>query len=110
MVAYPLLEVSNVFVRNARFEGARPEKIDERVSVIKENLAGSMPAGMDGVKRVIVLVNREEGLMANLVFCETQAELEAAHEVLNTMSPGEGGGQRTSVEMYEVALDESVGS
>lgn len=58
----------------------------------------------------MVLVNREKGLVTNLVFCETQADLDAAHEVLNTMSPSEEGGQRISVEMYEVALDESVGS
>ena len=98
-----------MFVRNARFEGADPEGIDERVSAIRENLAGQMPAGMEGVKRVIILIDRDKGAMANLVFCETRAELEAAHEALNSMSPGDRGGQRTDVQLYEVALDESLG-
>lgn len=100
-----------MFVRNARFDSARPEGLDKLVSEIKESLAGeTMPAGLEGVKRIMVLVNRDEGLMANLVFCDTQAELEAAHAALNAMSPGDGGGQRTAVQMYEVALDQSVGS
>ena len=99
-----------MFVRNARFDGARPEGLDKLVAEIKEGFAGTMPPGLEGVKRVMLLVNRDEGLMANLVFCDTQAELEAAHEALNSMSPGDEGGRRTSVELYEVLLDQSTGS
>jgi hypothetical protein len=101
-----------MFVRNARFEGASADGIDELLARIGEQLAApeGPPPGLEGVRRVMVLVNRDEGRVANLVFCETEAELAAADAALGGMDPGPGGGRRTSVEMYEVAIDRERGA
>jgi len=40
---------------------------------------------------------------------EIGADMRHADEALNRMSRGEGGGRRSSVEIYEVVLDESFG-
>ena|SRR5437868_14203597 len=102
-----------MFVRIARFEGGTADGIDERIEEIKSNLAegagGGMPPGLDKVKRVLVLVDRDSGRMTSLVFCDTRADLEAADAALNEMSPGDEGGRRSAVEMYETAIDQATG-
>jgi hypothetical protein len=101
-----------MFVRIARFEGGTAEGIDRRVEAIKANMAegarDGMPAGMEKVKGVLVLVDRDNGRMTNLVFCDTRADLEAADAALDQMTPGEEGGRRSSVEMYETAIEETM--
>jgi hypothetical protein len=100
-----------MFVRLAQFEGGTPEGMDERVASIKKELSsgGGAPAGLAGVKRVVLLIDRDGGRFANLVYCDTREDLEAADAALNGMSPGEDGGRRTSVAKYEIALDQSMG-
>jgi len=99
-----------MFVRLAQFEGGTPEGVDDRVANIKKELSsgGGAPAGLTGVKRVVLLIDRDAGRMANLVYCDTREDLEAADAALNDMSPGSEGGQRTSVMKYEIALDQSM--
>jgi hypothetical protein len=66
-------------------------------------------AGLEGVRRVMVLVDRSSGRMANVVLCDTDEDLRRADEALNRMSP-QGGGRRTSVDLYEVAIDKEPAS
>ena len=40
------------------------------------------------------------------MFCETDEDMRRAAAALDEMSPGEGAGRRTSVDIYEVMLDE----
>jgi hypothetical protein len=61
------------------------------------------------VKRAMLLVDRETNRGANLIFCETEDDLRRADAALNQMTPASGRGTRTSVEMYEVAVDERLG-
>jgi hypothetical protein len=106
-----------MFARMAHFE-SDPGSMDEMVEGVRKSLEqgreatarGEVPEemrGMEGVTRVLVLVDREGGEVANLVFCDTEDALRQAHEALNAMTP-EGGTRRTSVGLYEVALDESM--
>ena len=106
-----------MYARMAHFE-SDPGSMDEMVEGVRKSLEqgreatarGEVPEemrGMEGVTRVLVLVDRDKGELANLVFCETEDELGRAHEALNAMSP-EGDVRRTSVGLYEVALDESM--
>jgi hypothetical protein len=98
-----------MFVRMARFEGGTAEGIDEEIRSVRQSLAHSdqLPAGLRAVKRVVTLVDRAGGTGIELVFCETEADLQAADAALDAMSPSsEASGQRASVEMFEVALDE----
>jgi hypothetical protein len=62
---------------------------------------------METVKRVFEFVDRENGRALGITFCETEEDLRRADAALNEMSPGEGQGRRTSVEIYEVLLDET---
>ena len=58
------------------------------------------------VKRVLVLADRDQGSSAMVVFTDTEGEIRQLDAMFNQMSPGEGGGQRQSVDIYEVAIDE----
>ncbi len=79
---------------------------------MRESLASmeNIPEGLQSVKRVIALIDRKSGTSLDLTFCETEADLRAADEALNNMSPlSEASGRRSSVEMYEVAIDQATG-
>ena len=99
-----------MWVRVATFEGGTAEGLDAEMEDVKKQLASSGPApGLEGVKRVINAVNREEGTGVALIFCETEDEVRTAHETLNTMSPAsQGSGRRASVGLYEIAIDQEM--
>lgn len=108
-----------MFVRVAQFEGD-PAELDKMVEGVRGDLqrgreGGSAPSGMDasameglsGVTRVMLLVDRNAGKVANVVFTDSEDELNRADEALNSMSP-QGSGRRTSVEKYELAIDQTM--
>lgn len=101
-----------MFVRVARFEGGDAAGMDEEMANVREQLANAegMPEGLRSVKRVLTLIDRKGGKGLDLTFCETEDDLRAADEALNSMSPSSAtSGKRTSVEMYEVAIDQTMG-
>jgi hypothetical protein len=104
------VEVVEVWVRVATFEGGTAEGLDAEMEDVKKQLASSgPPPGLEGVKRVINAVNREEGTGVALIFCETEEGVRTAHETLNNMSPAsQGSGRRASVGLYEVAIDQEM--
>ena len=104
----------------ARFEGLDSGRIDEQVAEMKRQIdegraSGDVPAGapeqvrtlMETVTRLLQFVDRESGAALGITFCATEDDLRRADAALNEMSPGEGEGRRTSVELYEVVLDET---
>ncbi|MBA2615183.1 MAG: hypothetical protein H0U90_05290 [Actinobacteria bacterium] len=96
-----------MYVRIARFEGGSGNW-DERIEEVRRRIESSPPDGVErpqGIKRAMMLVDREAGRGASLLFVEDQDALRAADEMMNRMTPLPGGGSRTSVEMYEVAVD-----
>ncbi len=96
-------------VRIARFEGAEGDW-DERIEEVRKRMSGEVDSPMtqarDAVKRAMLLVDRENNRGAGVVFCETEEDLRRADAALNEMSPPPSAGTRTSVEIYEVAVDE----
>lgn len=110
-----------MYARIARFTGGDPSRIDEQLAEMKEQMdagrAGATPADApdevrtlsETVRRVLVLVDRGSGASVGITFCDSEEDMKRADEALNRMSPGEGGGTRTSVEIYEVGLDEDFG-
>ncbi len=102
--------------RIAQFE-IDPGSVDEMLGPIRENLERGREgmsqeeqermAGLEGVRRVMVMVDRDSGKMANVILCDTDEDLRKADEALNRMSP-QGGGRRTSVDLYEVAIDREM--
>jgi hypothetical protein len=105
-----------MYARIARFEGGSSEIIERAADRLRQDLAASK-AGIPTdastaalsrvVDRVLMLVDREKGSSATIVFCETEEKLREADHILQGMSPPSGEGLRTSLEMFEVALDES---
>jgi hypothetical protein len=99
-----------MYVRIARFEnsdGNWDERIEEVRNRIRGDGAGSPMAEARGaVKRAMMLVDRENGRGAGVIFCDSEEDLRRVDEAMNQMSPPPGGGTRASVEMYEVAVDE----
>ena len=108
-----------MFVRVARFEGIDTSKVDEQVGEMKRQIdatrAGDVPPEMAEfvekmqgvVKRFYQLVDRQNGVTVGMTICETEEDVRTADSVLNEMTPPEGSGRRTSVELYEVVLDEA---
>jgi hypothetical protein len=108
-----------MYVRAARFEGIDTANIERDMEEFRKMVrAQETPEGMSeetfatlrsGVKRVMSLVDREEGTSLDLVFTETADDARRVHEALDAMSPPEGAGRRTSVHTYELVLDEELG-
>jgi len=94
-----------MYVRIARFEGSE-DNWDERIAAIRERTI-SRKADPDGppIKRSMMLADRENGRMAAVFFCETEDDLRQVDEYMNNMQPPGGTGNRTAVEMFEVAVD-----
>lgn len=94
-----------MYVRIARFEGSETNW-DARIAEIRERMASGMDADdRPPIKRQLMLVDRENGRGAGLSFCETEDDLRKVDEFMNSMSPPSGSGTRSSVELYEVAID-----
>ena len=110
-----------MYVRAARFEGMDANQIDQEIADLRRQVEagarGEMPEGappeakvlMETVVRFMQLVDRESGTALALSFCSTEDDLKRADEALNAMSPGGGAGRRTSVDRYEVAIDQTFG-
>jgi hypothetical protein len=95
-----------VFVRIARLEGD-PADADRAVAQVRERMKAERPPGLEGLKRLLVLADRESGRGLGMTFFATQDDLRRGDEALNAMTP-QGSSRRTSVETYEVGLDEEL--
>jgi hypothetical protein len=102
-----------MFVRIARFEGGERDW-DEFAATVGEGIrSGARGTPFENVagaaKRVMLFVDRENNRGANLFLCETEDDLRRIDAALNETTPAAGRGARTSVEMYEVLVDEDLG-
>jgi hypothetical protein len=108
-----------MYARIARFEGGDPAAVDQQLAEMRTQLegvaAGELPAEapeevrtlMETVARFMQLVDRESATFVGITFCETEDEMRRADEALDKMSPGQGSGGRTAVDIFEVAIDKS---
>jgi hypothetical protein len=106
--------------RIARFEGGDAASMDAQVAEMRMQMqgarSGNLPADapeavgtlMEAVSRFMHFVDRESGTSVSIAFCETEEDVRAADAALDQLSPDEGGGRRTSVEIFELVLDESL--
>jgi hypothetical protein len=96
-----------VYARITTFEGAGPERLDEAIDTNSREIDGALqspPEGLEGVKEVWMLVDRESGKTLDITLFGSEEELRRGHEALNAMSPSDAEGSRTSVALYEVAF------
>jgi hypothetical protein len=59
-IARPPTREVPVFVRIARLEG-EPADADQAVAQVRERMKSDRPPGLEGLKRLLVLVDRESG-------------------------------------------------
>jgi hypothetical protein len=108
-----------MYVRIARFEGAKADALDQQLEGIRSQMAegrarmgsgdADVPEGMRTVRRVMIAADRDGGRMASLTFADTEDDMRKVDDWLNRMSPDPGAGRRASVEIYEVAIDQEAG-
>ena len=96
-----------MFVRIARFEGSDSSQVDESIERVRAMMEdGPTPPGLEQARRSMMLVDRRTGTGLGVTFFDTEEELRAGDQALNDMSrPAGATGERTSVELYEVAID-----
>jgi hypothetical protein len=96
-----LCEGGDMHARVATFE-SDPAKIDEAIELVRGEVEGETPAGLEGAK-MLMLVNRETGKGLGVTLFEDEEAMRRGDEALNAMSPG-ASERRTSVEFYEVPV------
>jgi|tagenome__1003787_1003787.scaffolds.fasta_scaffold20711267_2 hypothetical protein len=100
-----------MYVRIARFDGA-DGNWEERIEEVRKRMRGTSTeaAALNEVRgsidRALMLVDREANLVASLLFCDSEETVRVVDEAMKRMSPPAGGGTRSSVEIYEVVVDE----
>jgi hypothetical protein len=108
-----------MFVRIARFEGGTTAQIEEEGARIRRDLEASrrgepgpeVPSELARLaSRLEMLVDRERGAVAVLVYAETEDQVREIDRIMDGMSPSSGGwGKRVSADLFEVFLDEAPG-
>jgi len=92
-----------MYARVATFQGD-PTGIDEAIASVRSEVeSGRPPPGLEGAK-MMMLVNRESGRGLGVTLFESEEAMRRGDEALNALNPG-GGGQRTSVEFFEVPVE-----
>ncbi len=103
-----------MYVRIARFEGGERNWEDFAAGIRESIRSGGVGTPLEDVhnaiQRVMLLADREGGRGANLVICESEDDVRRVDAALNAATPEEGRGARTSVEIFEVVLDEQPGA
>ena len=108
-----------MYVRIARFEGGTTAEIEEEGARIRRDLETAR-RGEDSpevpselallASRIEMLIDRERGAVAMLVYAETREQAREIDRIMDGMSPSSGEwGKRVSADVYEVFLDEEPG-
>ncbi len=92
--------------RVAAFKGDI-SRIDELTGMIRERMSAGEE--IPGVKRFLRLIDRETGTSLGITFFDSEEAIRAAEPIFERMGdeiPEELRGRRTSVETYEVVIDD----
>ena len=105
-------------VRVARFEGIDPDSLEEmyeqfgtmlrtqeRPEMMPEQVFETLRSK---VRRVLSVADRESGATLDMMFTDNAEDAKAVHEALDSLTPPEGSGRRSSVGTYELMLDETL--
>ena len=96
-----------MYARVARWDGADGDALRRSAAEMRSRAGDGPPEGVPA-KGFLMLVDPAGGASLAISLFETEADLRKGDETLNAMSPGTDAGnvgRRTSVEMYEVAID-----
>ena len=95
-----------MYARIASFAGDMTQ-VDDLVARIRERMGGG--ATVPGLTRFLMLLDREGGTSLGITFFESEEAIQAAEPAFERMAsetPEAERGRRTSLEVYEVELDE----
>jgi hypothetical protein len=93
-----------MLARVARWEGGDADAMRRAAEQVASEAESGPPEGVPA-KGFLLLIDPDNGRQIGVTLFETEDDLRKGDEVLNSMSPPEVIGQRTPVEMYEVAVD-----
>jgi hypothetical protein len=94
---------------HARVATFEHEDVDGMVDEMRRDMeSGTTPPGLEDVKGITVLVDRDKGKSMGIVFFDSEEAMRRGDEALDKMSPGEGN-RRMSVEFYEVPIQQQIG-
>ena len=99
-----------MYARIAFFEGGGPETMEAGRKVLEEKFLPEMKK-LQGFAGHLQLADRENRKAASIILFDSEEALRAGDQHLNAMSPPKelGDTRRTSVETYEVAINELSG-
>lgn len=95
-----------MYARVARWEGADAKALEESAAEIRsQSEAGGGPPPGVPAKEFLLLQDTAAGKAVAITLFETEDDYRQGDATLDSMSPpGEGMGQRVSVEKYELAV------
>jgi hypothetical protein len=100
------MEEDDMYARVARWEGADAATLEQTAAEIRKQADAEQgpPEGVPA-KGLLLLNDGESGRSLAISLFETEDDYRQGDETLNSMNPpGDGMGQRVSVEKYEVAV------
>jgi hypothetical protein len=116
-----------MYARVTRFEGSDPATLqqeidgmrtqmesgltDEAIDQMAEQVKGRFERDeverlLKSIKRTLVLTDSRKGSSAMVAFCDTEEDVRGVDALFDAMSPGESGGKRQSVDIYQVSIDQ----
>jgi hypothetical protein len=96
-------------MRTQMESGLTDEAIDQMADQVKVRFErDEVERLLKSIKRTLVLTDSGKGRSAMVVFCDTEEDVRGVDALFDAMSPGEGGGKRQSVDIYEVSIDQRV--
>jgi hypothetical protein len=106
-----------MYARIARFEGGTIDAILAEAEDVRSGFAAGsgeknqyFPKELtDRVGHMEMLVDRERGSIAILLYCDSLADVREVDRIMDGMAPQrEGWGKRVSSDVYEVVVDEAA--
>jgi len=93
-----------MLARVTTFEGGTAEGIRAAVEQLRSDMPQGPPPGVKS-NGLTVLVDPEGGRVMMIGLFASEENLRASESALEEMSPPEGAGKRTSVDVYQVGAD-----
>ena len=96
-----------MYARVAAFQNRDMGQIDGLITTIQDRIRAGEE--LPGAKRFLMLIDREAGTSLGITFFESEEAIRAAEPTFERMGdeiPEDVRGRRTSVEIYEVAIDD----
>jgi hypothetical protein len=95
---------STVLARVTTFEGGTAEGIGAAVEQLRSDIPKGPPPGIRSTG-LTVLVDPDGGRVMFIGLFANEEDLRASEAALEEMSPPEGTGKRSSVDVYQLAVD-----